>query len=92
MAPWLCANHRTRLHGTALTAEISHAMWNDCHKVSRIEGYPLNDKRDIETAMNLWNIHDFDKPWIHHNWNLTEESYHIPEQQCLRLKQITNQF
>lgn len=29
MAPWLCANHRTKLHGTALTAEISNLMWHD---------------------------------------------------------------
>ena len=29
MAPWLCSNHRTILHGTPLTAEISHMMWND---------------------------------------------------------------
>ena len=88
MAPWLCANHRTRLHGTALTAEISHAMWNDCHKVSRIEGYPLAwDKRDIETALNLWNIHEFDNSWIHHNWNLTlRRAGHIPGAAMLEIE------
>ena len=35
MAPWLCSNYRTKLHGTELTAEISRMMWNDCYKVSR---------------------------------------------------------
>ena len=27
MVFWLCANHRTTLHGTQLTAEISRMMW-----------------------------------------------------------------
>ena len=53
MAPWLCSNHRTRLHGTPLTSKISHMMWNDCYKVSRLEGYPLAwDKRDIDIAIS----------------------------------------
>ncbi|MDP6235267.1 MAG: MBL fold metallo-hydrolase, partial [Candidatus Poseidoniaceae archaeon] len=64
MAPWLCSNHRTQLHGTALTAEISELMWHDCHKISSIEKYPLAwDKRDITTALDSWNIHQFNVPW-----------------------------
>ena len=53
MAPELCSNYRTKLHGTKLTAEISRMMWNDCYKVSRLEGYPLAwDKRDIDEAVS----------------------------------------
>ena len=37
-------------------------MWNDCHKVSSIEKYPLAwDKRDIDTALDSWNIHKFNE-------------------------------
>ncbi|MEL0312884.1 MAG: MBL fold metallo-hydrolase, partial [Candidatus Poseidoniales archaeon] len=31
MAPWLCAHHRTRLHGTIITSELSDMMWRDCY-------------------------------------------------------------
>ena len=59
MAPWLCAHHRTRLHGTAITAQLSDMMWRDCYKVSSIERYPLAwDKRDIDTAVDSWYVHD----------------------------------
>ena len=33
MATWLCANHQTTLHGTALTASLSRMMWHDCYKI-----------------------------------------------------------
>jgi len=80
MAPWLCTHHRTRLHGTAVTAELSDMMWNDCYKVSSIEKYPLAwDKRDIETALDSWIVHEFGIPWKHHDWNLTlYPAGHIP--------------
>ena len=53
MAPWLCAHHRTRLHGTIITAQLSDMMWRDTYKVSSIERYPLAwDKRDIDTAVD----------------------------------------
>jgi putative mRNA 3-end processing factor len=80
MAPWLCANHRTRLHGTQLTAEISRMMWNDCYKVSRIEGYPLAwDKRDIDGAVASWNVHNFGQTWQKNDWKLRlERAGHIP--------------
>ncbi|MDA7740220.1 MBL fold metallo-hydrolase [Euryarchaeota archaeon] len=88
MAPWLCSNHRTLLHGTALTAEISEMMWYDCHKVSSIEGYPLAwDKRDIDTAIDAWRIHDFDAPWNHDDWKLTlRKAGHIPGAAMLDLE------
>ena len=51
MVPWLNSSHYTKLHATAFTAEISKLMWNDCYKVSRIEGYPLAwDKRDAKES------------------------------------------
>jgi putative mRNA 3-end processing factor len=69
MAPWLASHHSTRLHGTALTGEIARPMWNDCYKVSRIEGYPLSwDKRDIDEAVDLWQSHGFDEKITFHNW------------------------
>ena len=80
MAPWLCAHHRTRLHGTVITAELSDMMWRDCYKVSSIERYPLAwDKRDIDTALDSWYVHDFGVPWKHHDWELTlHPAGHIP--------------
>ena len=80
MAPWLCAHHRTRLHGTIITSELSDMMWRDCYKVSSIERYPLAwDKRDIDTALDSWYVHDFGVPWRHHNWDLTlHPAGHIP--------------
>lgn len=80
MAPWLCANHRTRLHGTALTASLSEMMWRDCYKISSIEKYPLAwDKRDIDTALDSWYHHEFGQSWKHHNWELTfHRAGHIP--------------
>jgi len=71
MAPWLCANHQTTLHGTALTASLSDMMWRDCYKVSSIERYPLAwDKRDIETALDAWETHEFNEPWSLDSWSL----------------------
>ena len=88
MAPWLCANHRTRLHGTALTAEISELMWYDCHKVSSIEKYPLAwDKRDIDTALESWNIHRFKESWMHEDWKLELlRAGHIPGAAMLNIE------
>ncbi len=55
-------------------------MWRDCYKVSSIERYPLAwDKRDIDTALDSWYVHDFGVPWNHHNWKLTlHPAGHIP--------------
>ena len=80
MAPWLCSNYRTKLHGTELTAEISRMMWNDCYKVSRLEGYPLAwDKRDIDEAVSSWKTHSFDKVWEDEGWKLKlTRAGHIP--------------
>ena len=88
MAPWLCANHRTRLHGTALTAEISELMWYDCHKVSSIEKYPLAwDKRDIDTALESWHIHRFKEAWMHEDWKLElHRAGHIPGAAMLNIE------
>ncbi|MDA0648811.1 MAG: MBL fold metallo-hydrolase [archaeon] len=88
MAPWLCANHRTKLHGTALTAEISNLMWHDCYKVSSIEKYPLAwDKRDIDTALESWQIHDYDKKWQHEDWQLSlHKAGHIPGAAMLEIE------
>lgn len=69
MAPWLAANHSTRLHGTILTGEIAKPMWNDCYKVSRIEGYPLSwDKRDADEAIDLWNGYEFNQKITFNDW------------------------
>ena len=71
MAPWLCANHQTVLHGTDLTASLSRMMWHDCYKVSSIERYPLAwDKRDIDTALDSWETHQFGEPWMLDHWTL----------------------
>ena len=58
MAPWLVGNHDTTLHGTTLTATLSHMMWKDTYKVSSIEGYPLPwDRRDEDYAKDAWETH-----------------------------------
>ena len=41
MAPWLAAQHGTRLHGSSLTAAISEPMWYDCHKCPPLKGIHL---------------------------------------------------
>ena len=88
MAPWLCAHHRTRLHGTVVTAQLSDMMWRDTYKVSSIERYPLAwDKRDIDTALDSWYVHDFGESWSHHDWTLTFHSAgHIPGAAMLQIK------
>ncbi len=88
MVPWLCAHHRTRLHGTSITAELSEMMWRDCYKVSSIERYPLAwDKRDIDTALDSWFVHDHGVPWNHHNWELTfHQAGHIPGAAMLHIQ------
>ena len=88
MAPWLCANHRTRLHGTIITSQLSDMMWRDCYKVSSIERYPLAwDKRDIDTALDSWYVHDFGVPWKHHAWDLTlHPAGHIPGAAMLHIR------
>ena len=69
MAPWLASHHTTKLHGTFLTGAIARPMWNDCYKVSRLEGYPLSwDKRDIDEALDLWHSHNFNEPVTFNNW------------------------
>ena len=91
MAPWLCAHHRTRLHGTIITAQLSDMMWRDTYKVSSIERYPLAwDKRDIDTAVDSWYVHDFGVPWKHHDWDLTlHPAGHIPGAAMLHIKTPT---
>ncbi len=60
MVPWLNSSHNTKLHSTNFTSKISKLMWNDCYKISKIEGYPLPwDKKDIEESELAWNIHDY---------------------------------
>ena len=88
MAPWLPANYNTNLHGTKLTAEISHMMWNDCYKISSIEKYPLPwDKRDIDLAMDSWITHEFKQPWQQENWQLSlHNAGHIPGAGMLKLE------
>ncbi|MDC0556507.1 MBL fold metallo-hydrolase [Candidatus Poseidoniaceae archaeon] len=94
MAPWLCSNHRTRLHGTALTAKISHMMWNDCYKVSRIEGYPLAwDKRDIDEATSSWYTHKFGETWEKDSWKLKlTKAGHIPGAAMLNVETDTHKL
>ena len=80
MVPWLSGAHRSNLHATPITVSLSELMWNDCHKVSRIEGYPLPwDKRDMDNALDSWKIHDFGE-WVKHgNWQWRLHSAgHIP--------------
>ena len=88
MAPWLCAHHRTRLHGTSITAQLSEMMWHDCYKVSSIEKYPLAwDKRDIDTALDSWYVHDFGTSWKHHDWTMTlHPAGHIPGAAMLHIE------
>ena len=88
MAPWLCAQYRTKLHGTSLTAAISEMMWHDCYKVSKIEGYPLTwDKRDIDDAIHSWITHDFSSPWEIDDWKLKfEKAGHIPGAAMLHIE------
>jgi putative mRNA 3-end processing factor len=88
MAPWLCANHRTKLHGTSITANISELMWNDCYKVSKIEGYPLPwDKRDIDTSIHSWEIHNLNESWMQNDWKLTlQNAGPIPGASMLSVK------
>ena len=94
MAPWLCSNHRTKLHGTRLTAEISRMMWNDCYKVSRIEGYPLAwDKRDIDGAMASWQPHDLNDSWENNDWTLKLlGAGHIPGAAMLHVETETHKL
>lgn len=94
MAPWLCSNYRTNLHGTKLTAEISRMMWNDCYKVSRLEGYPLAwDKRDIDEAVASWKIHSFDEKWEEENWKLKlTRAGHIPGAAMLNVETETHKL
>jgi putative mRNA 3-end processing factor len=88
MAPWLCAQYRTKLHGTSLTAAISEMMWHDCYKVSKIEGYPLTwDKRDIDDAIHSWITHDYSSPWEIDDWKLKfEKAGHIPGAAMLHIE------
>ena len=81
MAPWLVGNHQTKLHGTTLTAALSHIMWKDTYKVSSIEGYPLPwDRRDEDEASQAWETHSFNE-WHQHSktwkWRL-HPAGHIP--------------
>ena len=94
MAPWLSSNHRTLLHGTALTAEISEMMWYDCHKVSSIEKYPLAwDKRDIDIAMESWKTHNFEKQWEQEDWKLSlHKAGHIPGAAMLKVDTPTKKI
>ena len=87
MAPWLAAQHGTRLHGSSLTAAIAEPMWYDCHKVSSIEGYPLAwDKRDIDIAVASWTTHGWSEPWQHGPWTCTfYPAGHIPGAVMLRV-------
>ena len=88
MAPWLPANYNTNLHGTKLTSEISHMMWNDCYKISSIEKYPLPwDKRDIDLAMDSWVTHEFNEEWEQENWRLSlVNAGHIPGAGMLKVE------
>ena len=63
-------------------------MWRDCYKVSSIERYPLAwDKRDIDTALDSWYVHDFGVPWKHHAWELTlHPAGHIPGAAMLHIQ------
>ena len=88
MAPWLCAQYGTKLHGTSLTAAISEMMWHDCYKVSKIEGYPLAwDKRDIDGALESWITHDYSSSWKIDDWKLRlEKAGHIPGAAMLHIE------
>ena len=94
MAPWLCSNYRTTLHGTELTAEISRMMWNDCYKVSQLEGYPLAwDKRDIDGAVASWKTHKFGESWSEEGWKLKlTRAGHIPGAAMLNVETNTHKL
>ena len=80
MVPWISGSHHSTLHATHVTVALSELMWRDCHKVSRIEGYPLPwDKRDIDFALESWKVHNYEE-WVEHgNWKWCLHSAgHIP--------------
>ena len=80
MVPWLNSSHYTKLHATAFTSSISKLMWNDCYKVSKIEGYPLAwDKRDAAESESAWNIHEYNKINELDDWTwCLRKAGHIP--------------
>lgn len=80
MVPWLNSSHSTKLHGTSFTAAISKLMWNDCYKVSRIEGYPLAwDKKDAQESQYAWNIHEYNTINELDSWSwCLRKAGHIP--------------
>ena len=63
-------------------------MWYDSYKISNIERYPLPwDKRDIDIALNSWEIHDYETPWQQNNWQLTlKNAGHIPGAAMLKVE------
>lgn len=80
MVPWLNHSHHTKLHSTAFTSKISKLMWNDCYKISKIEGYPLPwDKRDAEESEYAWNIHNYNEINELDDWSWCfRKAGHIP--------------
>jgi len=88
MVPWLCGNYNSIIHATPLTAQISRLVWNDCYKVSRIEGYPLTwDKRDIDISLDNWVTHKYDKKWEMESWECSlRKAGHIPGAAMLSVK------
>ena len=80
MVPWLNSSHYTKLHSTAFTSSISKLMWNDCYKVSKIEGYPLAwDKRDAEESESAWNVHEYNTINELNEWTwCLRKAGHIP--------------
>jgi putative mRNA 3-end processing factor len=69
-------------------------MWNDCYKVSRIEGYPLAwDKRDIDGAMASWQPHDLNASWENNDWTLKLlGAGHIPGAAMLHVETETHKL
>ena len=80
MVPWLNSSFNTKLHATGFTADISKLMWNDCYKVSKIEGYPLAwDKINAEESQSAWNRHEYNSINELNDWSwCLRRAGHIP--------------
>ncbi len=80
MVPWLNSSFNTRLHATKFTSKISKLMWDDCYKISKIEGYPLAwDKINASESEAAWNVHEYNSMNELDQWSwCLRRAGHIP--------------
>lgn len=88
MAPWLAAQHRTRLHATSFTAAVAPMMWRDSIKISNAEGTPLPyDHRDVDEAEQAWRVHAMWEWQEHGPWRWRfRPAGHIPGAAMIELE------